>query len=74
MTLNKIIPSVKEIRLSEMVDFLFVKGIPYTRELVEWTTTNHPYDSTEIDIWLDDGFIQVFYDVNGKFLRYEDSN
>lgn len=74
MTLNKIMPNVKKFRLNEMVDFLFVKGIPYTRELVEWTTANHPHDNAEIDIWLDDGFIQIFYDINGKLLRYEDGN
>ena len=74
MTLNKIMPSVKKFRLNEMTDFLFVKNIPYTRELVEWTTVNHSRDNTEIDIWLDDGFIQIFYDIDGKLLRYEDGN
>lgn len=74
MTLNKIMPSVKKFSLNEMTNFLFVKNIPYTRELVEWTTANHPHDNTEIDIWLDDGFIQIFYGINGKLLRYEDGN
>ena len=74
MTLNKIMPSIKKFRLNEMTDFLFVKNIPYTRELVEWTTANYPHDNTEIDIWLDDGFIQIFYDIDGELLRYEDGN
>ena len=71
MTLNKIIPSVKKSKLNEMVDFLFVKGIPYSRELIEWTTTNHPHDNTEIDVWCEDGFIQIFYDIKGNLIRYE---
>ena len=74
MTLNKIMPSIKKFRLNEMTDFLFAKDVPYSRELVEWTTANYPHDNTEIDIWLDDGFIQIFYDIDGELLRYEDGN
>lgn len=72
MTLNKLMPHVKEWNVDEMANFLYTNHAQYCRDAVECTTIDHLNDVTEIDVWFDnDNFLQMFYDINGKLTRYE---
>lgn len=71
MTLTKLMPQMKELQLDGMANFLRMNGADYCRDAVEWTTIDHPHDVSEIDVWCEDGFIQMFYDIKGNLTRYE---
>ena len=71
MTVQELTPLVKELQSNDMVNFLCANGADCCRDSVEWTTTNHPNDVSEIDVWCEDGFVQMFYDIKGKLTRYE---
>ena len=71
MTVQELTPLVKELQSNDMVNFLCANGADYCRDAVEWTTIDHPHDVSEIDVWCEDGFIQMFYDIKGNLTRYE---
>lgn len=71
MTLAKLIPHVGKLQLNDMANFLRANSADYCLDTVDWTTIDHPYDVDEIDVWCEDGFIQMFYDVKGNLTRYE---
>lgn len=71
MTLTKLMPQMKELQLDGMANFLYANGADYCRDSVEWATANHPNDVSEIDVWCEDGFIQMFYDIKGNLTRYK---
>ena len=71
MTVQELIPLMKELQSNDMANFLCANGADYCRDSVEWTTIDHSHDVSEIDVWCEDGFIQMFYDIEGKLTRYE---
>ena len=71
MTVQKLMPLVQKLQPDDMANFLYANSADYCRDSVEWTTTNHPNDVSEIDVWCEDGFVQMFYDIKGKLTRYE---
>ena len=71
MTLSKLMPLVRELQSDDMANFLYANGADYYRDAVEWTTIDHPHDVSEIDVWCEDGFIQMFYDIKRNLTRYE---
>ena len=71
MTLSKLMPLVRELQSDDMANFLYANGADYCRDAVEWITIDHPHDVSEIDVWCEDGFIQMFYDIKGNLTRYE---
>ena len=71
MTVQKLMPLVQKLQPDDMANFLYANGADYCRDAVEWTTIDHPHDVSEIDVWCEDGFIQMFYDIKGNLTRYE---
>ena len=71
MTLTELMPHVEELHLDAMANFLYANGANYCRDAVDWTTVDHLDDVSEIDVWCEDGFIQMFYDIKGNLTRYE---
>ena len=71
MTVQELIPLVQKLQSDDMANFLRANGADYCRDAVEWTTIDHPHDVSEIDVWCEDGFIQMFYDVKRNLTRYE---
>ena len=71
MTVQKLMPLVQKLQPDDMANFLYADGADYCCDSVEWTTIDHPHDVSEIDVWCEDGFVQMFYDIKGKLTRYE---
>ena len=53
-----------------MTTYLKENNIDYERDAVEWFTKGHEADVTEINIWLEDSFILIFYDKDGNMTHY----
>ena len=68
---DKVKVVVKKKNYNEMIDWLRRNNVEYLSEAVEWYTTGHEADATELDIWVDDWFIQAFYDNTGDLTHYE---
>ena len=68
--LNEIKKRIKHDRAS-MVAFLYTNKVSYECEEVEWFTVGNENDYYEIDIWLDDVFIQIYYNQYGEMNHYE---
>lgn len=56
---------------ANMVAFLYTNKVSYECEEVEWFTVGNENDYYEIDIWLDDTFIQIYYNQYGEMNHYE---
>lgn len=56
---------------ANMVAFLYANKVSYECEEVEWFTIGNENDYYEIDIWLDNVFIQIYYNQYGKMIHYE---
>lgn len=56
--------------LEQMTTYLKENNVDYLREAVEWFTKGNEADVTEINIWLEDSFILIFYDKNGNMTHY----
>lgn len=56
--------------LEQMTIYLKENNIDYEREAVEWFTKGNEADVTEINIWLEDSFILIFYDKDGNMTHY----
>lgn len=56
--------------LEQMTAYLKENNIEYERDAVEWFTKGHEADVTEINIWLRDSFVLIFYDKNGNMTHY----
>ena len=56
---------------ANMVAFLYINKVSYECEEVEWFTVGNENDYYEIDIWLDDVFIQIYYNQYGEMNHYE---
>ena len=68
--LNKIKERIEYDRAS-MVAFLYNNKVSYECEEVEWFTVDDENDYYEIDIWLDEAFIQIYYNQYGEMNHYE---
>ena len=68
--LNKIKERIEYDRTS-MVAFLYKNKVSYECEEVEWFTVGNENDYYEIDIWLDEAFIQIYYNQYGEMNHYE---
>ena len=71
MTVQELMPLVQKFQSDDMANFLYANGADYCRDFVEWTTIDYPHDVSEIDVWCENGFIQMFYDIKGSLARYE---
>jgi len=56
--------------LEQMTDYLKENKIDYERDAVEWFTKGNEADVTEINIWLRDSFVLIFYDKDGNMTHY----
>ena len=56
--------------LEQMTDYLKENNIDYLRDAVEWFTKGNEADVTEINIWLEDSFVLIFYDKDGNMTHY----
>ena len=56
--------------LKQMTTYLKENNIDYERDAVEWFTKGNEADVTEINIWLRDSFVLIFYDKNGNMTHY----
>lgn len=56
---------------ANMVAFLYANKVSYECEEVEWFTVGNENDYYEVDIWLDDAFIQIYYNQYGEMNHYE---
>ena len=56
--------------LEQMTTYLKENNIDYERDAVEWFTKGNEADVTEINIWLRDSFILIFYDKDGNMTHY----
>ena len=56
---------------ANMVAFLYTNKVSYECEEVEWFTVGNENDYYEIDIWLDNVFIQIYYNQYGEMNHYE---
>lgn len=56
--------------LEQMTTYLKENNIDYERDAVEWFTKGNEADVTEINIWLRDSFVLIFYDRNGNMTHY----
>lgn len=56
--------------LEQMTTYLKENNIDYERDAVEWFTKGNEADVTEINIWLRDSFVLIFYDKNGNMTHY----
>ena len=56
---------------ANMVAFLYTNKISYECEEVVWFTVGNENDYYEIDIWLDEVFIQIYYNQHGEMNHYE---
>ena len=56
---------------ANMVAFLYTNKVSYECEEVEWFTVGNENDYYEIDIWLDNAFIQIYYNQYGEMNHYE---
>ena len=56
--------------LEQMTTYLKENNIDYERDAVEWFTKGNEADVTEINIWLSDSFILIFYDKDGNMTHY----
>lgn len=68
---DKVKVVVKKKNHNEMVDWLRRNNVEYLSESVDWYTIGHEADTTELDIWVDGGFIQAYYDDAGNLTHYE---
>ena len=68
--LNKIRERIEYDRAS-MVAFLYNNNVSYECEEVEWFAAGNENDYYEIDIWLDEVFIQIYYNQYGEMNHYE---
>ena len=69
--LDKVNVVIEKKNHNEMVDWLRRNNVEYLSENVEWYTIGHEADATELDIWVDGGFIQAYYDDAGNLTHYE---
>ena len=56
--------------LEQMTTYLKENNIDYEREAVEWFTKGNEADATEINIWLRESFVLIFYAKNGNMTHY----
>ena len=56
--------------LEQMTAYLKENKIDYERDAVEWFTKGNETDVTEINIWLRDSFVLIFYDKDGNMTHY----
>ena len=56
--------------LEQMTTYLKENNIDYERDAVEWFTKGNEADVTEINIWLRDSFVLIFYDKDGNMTHY----
>lgn len=57
--------------LKTMENFLRCNNIKFESEVIDWYTLGNERDLYELDIWVEDSFIQIFYDENWIMTHYE---
>lgn len=63
------------LKLSPILDYIsmanhcYTHHIEYIAEAIEWDVVGNEEEEFEIDIWLPDCFIELRYNIYGKFVR-----
>ena len=52
-----------------MINWLHHRGVEHLHDFVDWYVTGQENEHYEIDIWLPDCFIELRYNIYGKFVR-----
>lgn len=52
-----------------MANYCYTHHIEYIAEAIEWDVVSNEEEEFEIDIWLPDCFIELRYNIFGKFVR-----
>ena len=57
--------------LKTMENFLHYNNIKFESEVIDWYTLGNECDLYKLNIWIEDSFIQIFYDENWIMTHYE---
>lgn len=68
---EEIVKCLDLFNLETMENFLRCNNIKFESEVIDWYTLGNERDLYELDIWVEDSFIQIFYDENWIMTHYE---
>lgn len=68
---EEIIKCLNSFDLKTMENFLRCNNIKFESEVIDWYTLGNERDLYELDIWVEDSFIQIFYDKDENMTHWE---